>query len=73
VTLRHSGAELGAEERRLLEEEQRSDERYESRVSEGLVTRIREGHVLVAGGGSLLALWAVARFAAGRLERKAGG
>jgi VanZ family protein len=70
VTLRNSRATLTEQERQWLAVHSHSGEEYESRVSEGLVTRVREVHVPVAAGGVLLALWAVARLGGRRLDRR---
>jgi len=64
-TLRHSGRALSAERVRLLAEKQFAERPYESRVSEGLVTRIGERHVVVGWLGALALLLAT-RHLAGR-------
>ncbi len=64
-TLRHSGRALPPERVRRLAEQQFPDQAYESRVSEGLVTRIGERHVVVGAVGALVLLLAI-RHVAGR-------
>jgi hypothetical protein len=64
-TLRHSGRALSAERVRLLTEKQFPEQPYESRVSEDLVTRIGERHVVVGWLG-VLVLRLATRHLAGR-------
>ena len=68
VTLRHSGAVFPPDEARRLAEHQDPETHYESRVSEGLVTRFSERHVAI-GAALVWALLAAGALAAGRRER----
>lgn len=72
VTLQHSGATLGEAERRRLAEDAQPGTPYESRVSEGLVTRFREVHVIVGAASLGLLLWVVARGGGRRLAGSSG-
>ncbi len=64
-TLRHSGRSFSAERVRELAEKQFPEQEYESRVSEDLVTRIGERHI-VAGWLAVLVLLLATRRLAGR-------
>ena len=68
-TLRHSGRAFSPERLAYLEEMQFPEREYESRVSEGLVTRIGERHGVV-GGALLLGLLAVTHRAAARTAER---
>ncbi|MDH3685547.1 MAG: VanZ family protein [Myxococcales bacterium] len=72
VTLQHSGAKLGEAERRRLAEDAQPGTPYESRVSEGLITRFREVHVIVGAASSMLLLWVLARAGGRRLAARDG-
>lgn len=63
-TLRASGVALPEERRQFIEDMQYPDLLYESRVSEGLVTRWRESHVSLGMAILLLALLALERLVA---------
>ncbi|MGI9430713.1 MAG: VanZ family protein, partial [Myxococcota bacterium] len=72
VTLQHSGAMLPEPERQALEQDLQPGSPYESRVSEGLVTRFREVHVIAAAISFWVGLWAVARVGGRRLAPRSG-
>jgi len=67
-TLRHSGRAFSAERVRLLAEKQFPEQPYESRVSEDLVTRIGERHVVVGWIGAHALLLATRPLAGRRRE-----
>jgi len=68
-TLRHSGGELTPERRANLAQQQYPEEPYESKVSQNLLTRIGERHVVAGAGATLLALLGI-HVAAGRRMRR---
>jgi hypothetical protein len=68
-TLRQSGRNLAPERRAYLAEQQYAKKSYESKVSQHLLTRIGERHVVVVAAATLLALLGI-HGAAGRRMRR---